>query len=122
MATKAEALRTWQGPALLSFGFRPFFLLGAIWAALAMALWLAMLTGTATLPIRLDPVSWHAHEFLYGYLGAIVAGFLLTAVPNWTGRLPFNGWPRPRRRALLLKGRHAKATKSFLAPEARCPH
>jgi len=116
--TKAEALRTWQGPALLSFGFRPFFLLGAIWAALSMALWLAMLTGTATLPIRLDPVSWHAHEFLYGYLGAIVAGFLLTAVPNWTERLPFNGWPLAGLVALWLLGRLAMATSAFWPPEA----
>jgi len=93
MATSAEKMRAWSGPAILSVGLRPFFLLGAIWAALAMALWVAMLSGRDVLPTAFDPVSWHAHEFLFGYLGAVMAGFLLTAVPNWTGRLPVVGWP-----------------------------
>lgn len=90
--TSTEKMRQWTGPAILSFGFRPFFFFGALWAALAMALWIAMLTGILNLPTHFDPVSWHAHEFLFGYLGAIIAGFLLTAVPNWTGRLPVVGW------------------------------
>ncbi|OWY06237.1 NnrS family protein [Thioclava sp. IC9] len=91
--SSAEQMRRWQGPALLSGGFRPFFFFGAVWAALAMALWVPALTGLIALPTRLDPVSWHAHAFLFGYLGAAIAGFLLTAVPNWTGRLPVVGWP-----------------------------
>ena len=91
-ATSAERMRNWEGPALLTYGFRPFFLLGAVWAALAMMLWVFMLAGALSLPTRFDPVSWHAHEFLFGYLGAIIAGFVLTAVPNWTGRLPVVGW------------------------------
>ncbi|WP_319531341.1 NnrS family protein [uncultured Cohaesibacter sp.] len=88
----AEQMRRWQGPAILSFGFRPFFLLGAIWAVVAMVLWIMALSGHVDLPTVLDPVSWHAHAFLFGYTGAIIAGFLLTAVPNWTGRLPVVGW------------------------------
>ncbi|MGC8201336.1 NnrS family protein [Aliiroseovarius sp. PTFE2010] len=87
----ATQMRDWQGPAVLSFGFRPFFLGGAAWVVLAMVLWLFMLGGKLVLPTRLDAVSWHAHEFLFGYLGAVLAGFLLTAVPNWTGRLPVVG-------------------------------
>ncbi|MFD0915425.1 NnrS family protein [Pseudahrensia aquimaris] len=90
--SSAAQIREWNGPAILSFGFRPFFLFGAFWAALAMVMWMGMLTGIVELPTHLDPVSWHAHEFLFGYLGAIIAGFLLTAVPNWTGRLPVVGW------------------------------
>jgi uncharacterized protein involved in response to NO len=90
--TTNEQMRQWTGPALFSYGFRPFFLFGAGWAATAMLLWIMMLSGLLGLPTRLDPVSWHAHEFLFGYLGAIIAGFLLTAVPNWTGRLPVVGW------------------------------
>ena len=76
---------------LLSYGFRPFFLFGAIWAALAMAVWPAVLAGAITLPTAFDPVRWHAHELIYGYVPAIITGFLLTAVPNWTGRLPVVG-------------------------------
>ena len=78
--------------AFRSFGFRPFFLLGALWAALAMVLWVGMLAGRITLPMVFAPVDWHAHAFIFGYLGAIVSGFLLTAVPNWTGRPPLAGW------------------------------
>ena len=91
-ATTAEQMRAWTGPAILTYGFRPFFFGAAVWAATAMALWVPMLSGHLALPTAFDPVSWHAHEFLYGYLGAVVAGFLLTAVPNWTGRLPIVGW------------------------------
>ena len=90
--SSAEQMRHWQGPALFSFGFRPFFLFGAVWAALAMALWIASLSDLLDLPTRFDPVSWHAHALIFGYLGAVIAGFLLTAVPNWTGRLPVVGW------------------------------
>jgi uncharacterized protein involved in response to NO len=76
---------------VFSYGFRPFFLFGALWAALAVALWLPMLSGHLVLPSALGPVEWHVHELVYGYVPAIIAGFLLTAVPNWTGRLPVVG-------------------------------
>lgn len=89
--SSSEQMRRWTGPALFSYGFRPFFLFGSLWAGLAMGIWILALSGTLTLPSRLDPVSWHTHAFLFGYLGAAIAGFLLTAVPNWTGRLPVVG-------------------------------
>ncbi|NNE80706.1 MAG: NnrS family protein [Silicimonas sp.] len=85
-------MRHWQGPAIFSFGFRPFFLMGSLWSALAMGLWLLMLGGQLDLPTGFDPITWHANAFLVGYLGAILSGFLLTAVPNWTGGLPVVGW------------------------------
>ena len=88
-----ERMRTWQGPAVFSFGFLPFFFFGAIWLVIAMSVWMLALSGSFYLPSHFDIVSWHAHEFLFGYLGAVLAGFLLTAVPNWTGRLPMVGWP-----------------------------
>lgn len=91
MTTSAAQIRAFSGPALLSYGFRPFFLFGALWAALAVALWLPMLSGHLVLPSALGPIEWHVHELVYGYVPAIVAGFLLTAVPNWTGRLPVVG-------------------------------
>lgn len=93
MTTSAQQIRTYDGPALLSYGFRVFFLAGAAWAALTVALWLPVLTGALTLPAALSPIDWHVHELLFGFLPAIVAGFLLTAVPNWTGRLPVMGVP-----------------------------
>ncbi len=104
-ATTAERMRAWKGPAILTFGFRPFFFGAAVFAALAMALWVPMLSGHVSIPTAFDPVSWHAHEFLYGYLSAVVAGFLLTAVPNWTGRLPIVGWRLAALAALWLAGR-----------------
>ncbi|MHA6323821.1 NnrS family protein [Roseivivax sp. CAU 1753] len=116
MSSTAEQMRAWRGPAILTFGFRPFFLGAAIWAALAMALWIPMLSGALTLPLAFDPVSWHAHEFLFGYLSAVVAGFLLTAVPNWTGRLPIVGWPLGGLFVLWVAGRIAVAASMALSP------
>ncbi|MDW4500300.1 NnrS family protein [Sulfitobacter sp. D35] len=114
MTTTTEQMRAWTGPAILTFGFRPFFFGAAVWAVLAMALWVPILSGHLTLPTAFDPVSWHAHEFLFGYLGAVVAGFLLTAVPNWTGRLPIVGWRLAMLAVLWLAGRVAVAVSSSI--------
>jgi len=77
--------------ALFSYGFRPFFLLGAAWAALAVPLWIATYSlGPTALPFEAG-FAWHIHEMIFGYGSAIIAGFLLTAVPNWTGRSPVSG-------------------------------
>ncbi|WP_041808039.1 NnrS family protein [Rhodopseudomonas palustris] len=78
---------------IFSAGFRPFFLLGAIFAAVAVLLWLPVYHGDLTLQTALAPRDWHVHEMLYGYLPAVITGFLLTAIPNWTGRLPLQGAP-----------------------------
>ena len=91
MSTSAAQIRAYAGPAVFGYGFRPFFLFGALWAALAVALWLPILSGHLSLPSTLAPIEWHTHELIFGYVPAIVAGFLLTAVPNWTGRLPIVG-------------------------------
>jgi uncharacterized protein involved in response to NO len=58
-----------------------------------MALWLVALGEGIQPPSAFDVLSWHRHEMLFGFVGSIVAGFLLTAIPNWTGRLPIAGWP-----------------------------
>lgn len=118
--TSAEQMRAWTGPALFTFGFRPFFLFGAIWVTLAMVLWLLALSGLMVLPTRMDPISWHAHAFLFGYLSAVLAGFLLTAVPNWTGRLPLVGWPLAALFSLWLAGRGAVLFSVYL-PVAIAP-
>jgi len=78
---------------LLSYGFRPFFLGAALWAVVAMALWIALLSGAVSFASDYGPVAWHAHEFLFGYVAAVLTGFLLTAIPNWTGRFPLQGRP-----------------------------
>lgn len=111
MTGTAAQARRWHGPALLGFGFRPFFLLAGIWAILAMALWLGWLTGRiGAWPLAggaFSALDWHVHALLFGYVPAVVAGFLLTAVPNWTGRLPVVGWPLAGLVALWLLGRIA---------------
>lgn len=90
---------------ILQNAFRPFFLGGALWAAAALGLWLALLAGRLALPTAFDPLAWHQHEMLFGYTAAIVAGFALTAVPNWTGRLPIRGVRLAGLFALWLAGR-----------------
>lgn len=118
MATTSERMRAWSGPAIFSFGFRPFFFGAACWAALAMILWIATLTGRVALPTAFDPISWHAHEFLFGYLSAVVAGFMMTAVPNWTGRMPIVGWPLAGLFCLWFAGRLAVLCSGGMNPLA----
>jgi len=78
---------------LLAKGFRPFFLLSALAAGAAMLAWLAALGGVLGQRGALTGISWHAHEMLFGFGLALLAGFLLTAVPNWT-KLPAVTGPR----------------------------
>lgn len=80
-------------PAILSYGFRPFFLFGALYGGLIVLAWVPMLTGHLETQSLFGPTDWHAHEMLFGFLPAIITGFLLTAIPNWTGRLPVQGYP-----------------------------
>jgi uncharacterized protein involved in response to NO len=103
----APDLKTYRGPAILSYGFRPFFLLGAIYAGLAILAWLPMFYGRLELWSALTPIDWHLHEMLYGYLPAVVTGFLLTAIPNWTERLPIRGMPLFTLVAVWIAGRIA---------------
>ena len=81
---------------MLADGFRPFFLLGAIPAGLAVLVWLPVFYGELTLFSAFAPRDWHVHEMLFGYLPAVITGFLFTAIPNWTGRLPMRGMPLRR--------------------------
>ncbi|MDX7920881.1 NnrS family protein [Aeromonas media] len=78
---------------LFRLGFRPFFLLGALFSCLAMLGWLGQLNGWFTLPGIGNPIWLHAHEMLFGFGAAIVAGFLLTAVQNWTAHPGVRSWP-----------------------------
>ena len=107
-----------SAPLLLTQGFRPFFLAAGLWAALALAMWLGMLTGALELPSLFAPVDWHVHEMLFGFVAAVVAGFLLTAIPNWTGRMPLQGAPLLGLVLLWLVGRIAVATSAWLGGPA----
>ena len=97
----------YAGPAMLSHGFRPFFFFGTLYAGLAVLLWMPQYYGELSLPTLMVPVDWHIHEMLFGFLGAVVTGFLFTAVPNWTGRMPVTGWPLLVLILLWLAGRVA---------------
>lgn len=102
--------------ALFSAGFRPFFLAAGVWAVIAMAVWIAMIAGFLALPSVFSPVTWHFHELLFGFVGAAMGGFLLTAVPNWTGRLPLQGWRLVLLTVLWLAGRIAVAGSEWIGP------
>ena len=105
-----------KGAVLFAEGFRPFFLAAAVQAVLALPLWLLIFSGRLEATLAVAPAAWHAHEMLFGYLGAVLAGFLLTAVPNWTGRLPISGLPLAGLFSLWLLGRLAQVPGLTLGP------
>lgn len=109
-ATAGERRRAYRGPAIFSHGFRPFFLLGSLYAGAAIICWIAMLAHGTRLPGVFQDIAWHAHEMIFGYVAAIIAGFVLTAVPNWTGRMPVSGAPLGFLLAVWFSGRIAVAT------------
>ncbi len=94
-------------PALFRHGFRPSFLLAGAWAVLAILVWLGMLHSADLPEGPLAGVRWHAHEMIAGFIGAAMAGFLLTAVPNWTGRPGYGGAPVVLLAALFVAARLA---------------
>ena len=102
--------------AFFRLGFRPFFLLGGAFAALAIPLWLLVWGGRVTLPTTALPASWHAHEMVFGFVVAIVAGFLLTAVRNWTSR------PTPTGPSLAGLAALWAAARLFVAFDGTIPH
>lgn len=80
--------------AWLQLGFRPFFAGAGVFSILAIGIWMALYTfNQPLLPAPLPPVTWHAHEMIYGYAMAVIAGFLLTAIQNWTGVRTLHGLP-----------------------------
>lgn len=116
MKTTSEQRRAYKGPIFFSLGFRPFFFGAGLWAAVAMTLWVVFLAAGLDVPSRLSGVDWHLHEFVFGYTSAVIAGFLLTAVPNWTGRMPVMGWPVAALAGLWLAGRVALLFSAYLPP------
>lgn len=107
MTAAAMTSRRAPGAALLSVGFRPFFLLSAAWAMAAVPLWLLMLVGRADLAMPFLPMIWHGHEMVFGYGLATLAGFLLTAIPSWTGGRALQGAALAALAVLWMLGRVA---------------
>jgi uncharacterized protein involved in response to NO len=110
--------RHYAGPALFSYGFRVFFLSAAVWAAAGIVLWLPVYLGWLPFTTAFGALDWHIHEMIFGYAAATIAGFLLTAIPNWTGRLPVNGLPLAVLAAIWLAGRIAMLASSSLGAVA----
>ena len=113
MTSTAAARRAYTGPALFSFGFRPFFFFGAIWSAVVVPLWLFSYFHGGSAALTRE---WHIHEMIFGFLGAVIAGFLTTAVPNWTGRMPVIGLPLGGLVSLWVLGRIAMLFEEVLGP------
>ena len=80
---------------LLALGFRPFYLVAAIFAVAAVPLWVLSFLGAAPTGNYLHGLTWHSHEMIFGFAPAVIAGFLLTAVRNWTGQPTPTGTPWP---------------------------
>lgn len=92
--SQARRERPMTGFGLWRLGFRPFYVGAALFASAAVLLWLGLLSGTLSLSgSNINPVFWHAHEMVFGFALAVIAGFLLTASNNWTGILPAAGLP-----------------------------
>lgn len=113
----ATARRKTTAPAFLEYGFRPFFLGAGLHAGLAMLAWIAWIgVGADAVTVRGPVISWHAHEMIFGYALAVVAGFFLTAVPSWTGRRPVSGGPLAVLFLLWVVARLAMWFSAYLPP------
>ncbi len=98
--------------ALFAYGFRPHFLLAGLAALLLIPVWALNITYGVALSSDWPPTLWHAHEMLFGFIASAVAGFLLTAVPSWTGQKGFAGTPLVVLSAVWLAGRIMIASSS----------
>lgn len=108
---KPQASRLGAGiAAFLSMGFRPFFLGATLFAIVSVVLWVIALGGVTLIAPGYGMILWHTHEMLFGYGPAVLSGFLLTALPNWTGRKPLSGAGLGALWLLWLAGRLAMMT------------
>lgn len=115
MTDQANERAGYQGPAFFSYGFRPLFLGAALFAGVAVPAWILLLTGFGDSEFFSVAREWHVHEMVFGFLPAVITGFLLTAIPNWTDRTPIRGNELMLLCALWLAGRLAMAIP-FLMP------
>ena len=115
MTDQANEKATYQGPAFFSYGFRPLFLGAALFAAVAVPAWILLLTGAGDSEFFAAARQWHVHEMVFGFLPAVITGFLVTAIPNWTDRTPIRGRELMLLCTLWLAGRLVMAIP-FLTP------
>jgi uncharacterized protein involved in response to NO len=106
---KQTQRKIYTGPTLFSYGFRPFFLIAIMFGLIIIPLWIAVYLGHLELNSVFPALDWHIHEMLFGYAGAVISGFLFTAIPNWTGRMPIKGWPLMLLLGIWVIGRLAMA-------------
>lgn len=118
MNTTAQIIRNYRGPALFSFGFRPFFLFGSIWAAMAMPLWILSVLGIDGVETTVFTRDWHVHEMLFGYTSAVIVGYMTVAGANWTGHYPVAGRPIILLVMLWMAGRLAMLAYPVIGPVA----
>tara|TARA_R110000868_G_scaffold394812_1_gene666237 strand:- start:681 stop:1880 length:1200 start_codon:yes stop_codon:yes gene_type:complete len=116
--TKAAAKRDRiaEAPIWLQGSFRLLFTGGALWALVVVAFWVGALGGAWSVPTAMEPLVWHQHEMLFGYLGAVIAGFLSAAIPNWTGRPVMTGWPVAAFIGLWAAARLAVLFSAYVPP------
>ncbi len=105
MADQASEGPSYRGPAFFSYGFRPFFLGAALFAGVAVPVWTLLLTEVGHSNFLYPARDWHVHEMVFGFLPAVITGFMLTAIPNWTDRPPIRGYELMLLFALWLAGR-----------------
>jgi uncharacterized protein involved in response to NO len=102
--------------ALFGYGFRPFFLAAGIAATLLVPWWAASLVWAVPLGTSWPAALWHGHEMLFGFIVAAIAGFLLTAVPSWTGARGITGWPLALLAVLWVLGRVGVSSAEYFSP------
>lgn len=109
MTALSAAARLPLALTVFAYGFRPFFLLAGLHAALSLLAWVGVLQGWIDAPAGWPPATLHGHEMIFGFASAALAGFLLTAVPGWTKSGPLRGWRLALLVVLWLSGRVAAA-------------
>ncbi len=115
MTDQANEKADYRGSALFSYGFRPLFLGASLFVGVAVPAWILLLTGAGDSDFFSAARQWHVHEMVFGFLPAVITGFLFTAIPNWTGRTPIRGRELMLVCAVWLAGRLVMAIP-FLTP------
>jgi uncharacterized protein involved in response to NO len=107
MTDQTSESSAYRGPAFFSYGFRPFFFGAALFAGVAVPAWIVLLIQAGDSALFHTGRQWHVHEMIFGFLPAVITGFLLTAIPNWTDRPPIRGRELILLSSLWLAGRLA---------------